>query len=259
MTATPSKKILQYFPKKSWRKEFYYAKKNNFDFIEYFGERKFNKQNPIWHNKKLNEINQLVKKNNLLNYSFCDDYFIGKNIIKYKNLNIYYDEIIKNLSTINIKVYVLALFEKSLINKKNLISFIKILQIVSEKLKSKKIKFAIECNLDADLIKKLAKMVNRKNFYIVYDTGNRLKKNNFQYKEILKLKKYICHIHLKDKNWRGENVVMGTGNVNFQSIFKAIKKIKYKGNYTFETNRGNNPIQTMRENKSFISNIIQKL
>lgn len=151
-------------------------KKNNFDFIEYFGERKFNKQNPIWHKKKLNEINQLVKKNNLLNYSFCDDYFIGKNIIKYKNLNIYYDKILKNLSTINIKVYVLALFEKSLINKKNLISFIKILQIVSDKLKSKKIKFAIECNLDADLIKKLAKMVNRKNFYIVYDTGNRLKK-----------------------------------------------------------------------------------
>ena len=37
---------------------------------------------------------------------------LAKNIIKYKNLNSYYDEIIKNLSTINIKVYVLALFEK---------------------------------------------------------------------------------------------------------------------------------------------------
>ena len=259
MTITPSKKILQYFPKKNWRKEFYYAKKNNFNFIEYFGERKFNKENPIWSKKKLNEINKLDKKNNLLNYSFCDDYFIGKKITKYKNLNKYYNEIVKNLSIINIKVYVLALFEKSLIDKKNLNNFIKILQTVSEKLKYKKIKLAIECNLEAESIKKLATMVNRENFYIVYDTGNRLKKQNLQYKEILNLKKYICHIHLKDKNWKGHNVILGTGAVNFQSIFKAIKKIKYDGNFTFETNRGNNPIKTMCENKSFISNLIQKL
>ena len=136
---------------------------------------------------------------------------------------------------------------------------LEILQTVSEKLKYKKIKLAIECNLEAESIKKLATMVNRENFYIVYDTGNRLKKQNLQYKEILNLKKYICHIHLKDKNWKGHNVILGTGAVNFQSIFKAIKKIKYDGNFTFETNRGNNPIKTMCENKSFISNLIQKL
>ncbi len=259
MTVTPSKKILQYFPKKNWRKEFYYAKKNNFNFIEYFGERKLNKANPIWSYKKLNEINRLVKKNNLFNYSFCDDYFIGKNITKYKNLSKYYDVIVKNLSLINIKVYVLALFEKSLIDQKNLNNFVKILQIVSEKLKYKRIKLAIECNLDAKLIKKLAIMVNRENFHIVYDTGNRLKKQNLQYKEILNLKKYICHIHLKDKNWRGQNVILGTGAVNFQYIFKALKKIKYKENFTFETNRGDSPIKTMCENKSLISNLIQKL
>ena len=51
MTSPPSKKILQYFPKKNWRKEFYYAKKYNFNFIEYFGERNFNKNNPVWNKK----------------------------------------------------------------------------------------------------------------------------------------------------------------------------------------------------------------
>ena len=62
MTKTPSKNILQYFPKHNWRKEFYYANQNNFDFIEYIGERKFNKRNPIWNIEKLKEINNLVKK-----------------------------------------------------------------------------------------------------------------------------------------------------------------------------------------------------
>ena len=56
MTKTPSKKILQYFPKKNWQKEFHFAKKNQFQFIEYIGERKFNKKNPIWNDRMLNKI-----------------------------------------------------------------------------------------------------------------------------------------------------------------------------------------------------------
>ena len=130
--------------------------------------------------------------------------------------------------------------------------FIEKLQKISDFLKKKKIKLALETNLDVQSIIKLIKLINRKNIFIVYDTGNRLKKNNLQYKEIVKLKKYICHFHIKDKNWKGENVVLGNGKVNFDFIFKAIKHIKYEGKYTFETNRGDNPIKTMCDNKDFI-------
>ena len=252
MTSPPSKKILQYFPIKNWKKEFYYAEKYSFDFIEYFGERKFNKNNPIWNYKNLKEINELVKIKKLQNYSFCDDYFINTSLINFKNFDQYYKTLTKNLALINIKVYILALFEKSLINKKNLKNFIQKLQNISDNLKEKKIKLALETNLDVQSIKKLIKLINRKNVFIVYDTGNRLKRNNLQYKEIIKLKKYICHFHIKDKNWNGENVVLGNGKVNFDFIFKAINHNKYKGKYTFETNRGNNPIKTMCENKDFI-------
>ena len=258
MTKTPSKKQLQYFPQKDWKKEFYNAKKYGFDFIEYFGERKFNKNNPIWNKENLKEIKTLVKKNKLSNYSFCDDYFINQNLNNHKDFIKYYSTILGNLSFIGIKIYVLALFEKSLINKKNLRSFVQRLQIISDKLKDKKIKFALETNLEPEYIIKLFKLINRKNIFIVYDTGNRLKKGNLQYKEINKLKEYICHFHLKDKNWKDENTILGTGNVNFQLIFKAIKNINYNGRYTFETNRGDNPTKTMLNNKNYILKIIKK-
>jgi sugar phosphate isomerase/epimerase len=259
MISPPSKKTLQYFPKKNWRKEFEYAKKNNFDFIEYFGERKFNKENPIWNSKGLKEINILAKKNNLSNYSFCDDYFISNDLTIYNDFNKYFTKIINNLSVIGIKIYVLALFEKSHITKKNFRNFIKRLQNISDRLKEKKIKLALETNLDPQDINKLIKLINRKNVFIVYDTGNRLKKKTFQYEEIIKLKKHICHFHIKDKNWKGENVVLGDGNVKFKYIFNAIKHIKYKGKYTFETNRGDNPIRTMCNNKNFILKLMNKL
>lgn len=252
MTKPPSKKILQYFPKKNWKNEFLFAEKYNFDFIEYIGERKFNKDNPIWNYKNLKEINQIVKKRKLQNYSFCDDYFIDNNLIKFKNFEKYYRTLTKNLALINIKIYVLALFEKSLINKKNFKKFIQRLQDISDFLKEKKIKLALETNLDVQSINRLIKLIERKNVFIVYDTGNRLKKRNLQYKEIIKLKKHICHFHIKDKNWKGDNVVLGNGNVNFDLILKAVKINKYKGKFTFETNRGDNPIKTMCNNKNLI-------
>tara|TARA_A100001011_G_C14303637_1_gene842033 strand:- start:3022 stop:3333 length:312 start_codon:yes stop_codon:yes gene_type:complete len=93
------------------------AGKLNFDYIEYFGERKFNKLNPIWRRKSLILISKLVKENNLINYSFCDDFFINNNFETYKNIKDYYNKLTYNLSKIKIKVYVLALFEKSCLTK----------------------------------------------------------------------------------------------------------------------------------------------
>ncbi len=259
LSSPPSRKILQYFPQKNWRKEFDLAGKLNFHYIEYFGERKFNKLNPIWRSKSLIDISKLVKKNNLKNYSFCDDFFINTNFINYKNIENYYDILINNLKIINIKVYVLALLEKSCLTKINFKNYALRLKFLSNKLKKKNIKLALETNLDANSIINLLKLVKSKNIYIVYDTGNRLKKNNLQYNEILKLKKNICHVHIKDKNWKGENVVLGSGSVNFAQIFKAFKKIKYKGKFTFETNRGIEPLVTMKKNQKFIYNILEKI
>ena len=100
--------------------------------------------------------------------------------------------------------------------------------------------------------------MNDRNIFIVYDTGNRLKNGSVQYDEIIKLKKKIVHVHLKDKNYKGDNVVFGTGNVNLKLIFKALKKIRYKGSFTFETNRGSNPLMTMINNKKLVLKILQQ-
>ncbi len=259
MSVPPSKNILQYFPKKNWQKEFVHARMNNFKFIEYFGERKFNRKNPIWTKLGLKKINTLAKRNNLLNYTFCDDYFISHNFIKSKKFKKYVDVIIKNLSSIKIKIYVLALLEKSEINNKNFHYFTHNLRYVSKKLQEQNIKLALETNLDVKFIKELISLVNSKNLFIVYDTGNRLKKKNLQYQEIIKLKKLICHVHLKDKNWKGQNVVLGSGSVDFKKIFKGLQKINYNGKYTFETNRGKDPIKTMNNNRNTILNIIANL
>ena len=56
MTMSRSKKMLQFFPQKNWKKEISLAKNNGFTFIEYIGEKKFNKLNPIWSKRGLKQI-----------------------------------------------------------------------------------------------------------------------------------------------------------------------------------------------------------
>lgn len=259
MSETPSKNILQFFPQENWQKEFLYASKNNFRFIEYFVEREFNKDNPFWSIQGLNQIKILAKRYNLINYSFCDDYFINHNFLSFKNFKRYTNTIIKNLSSLKIKIYILALLEKSNVTKKNFKKFVPRLKDFSNRLNKKKIKLALETNLDNSNLKKLILLVNKKNFSLVYDTGNRFKKKKSQYKDIIDLDKFISHIHLKDKNSSGKNVVLGSGKVNFKDIFNALKEINYVGKFTFETNRGLEPVKTMRENRDYILKIVNSL
>ena len=255
MSMPKSKKILQFFPQKNWKNEINLAKKNGFTFIEYIGERKFNKLNPIWSKKGLKKIISLSKKFKVKNYSFCDDFFINNNLISYRYLDSYINKIIKKLSFLKIKIYVLALFEKSNLTKKNFKKYAYIINNISRRFKKARIKLALETNLNTNYLLKFFKAVDNKNSFLVYDTGNRLKKKHKQYLEILKLKKKIIHIHLKDKNFFGQNVVIGTGNVNFTTIFRSLKKINYKGNFVFESNRGGDPIITMKNNLKFIKKV----
>ena len=51
--------------------------------------------------------------------------------------------------------------------------------------------------------------VNETNLKAVFDTGNRVIETNDLRNEILILGDYIKHIHIKDKNKNGENVILG--------------------------------------------------
>jgi L-ribulose-5-phosphate 3-epimerase len=259
MTKSKSKNILQFFPQKNWEKEISEANSYGFKFIEYIAERNMNYKNPVWSKTGIDKMNYLTNKYNLENYSFCEDFFINHDIRKYKNLDNYINKLFKNLNKLKIKIYVLALFEKSDLNELNYLSFINILKKLSKKLKKYRIKLALETNLAQEYLSFLFKKLSDKNINLVYDTGNRLKKNINQYNEIVQFKDKIVHVHIKDKNFNGKNVVLGKGNVNFKSIFKSLKKINYKGCFVFETNRGSNAVKTMINNLKIIKKISKSL
>lgn len=253
-----NKNLLQYFPP-NWIEEIDLAKGLNFGFVEFFKDRNFNSICPFFFSNGFYIVKKILNLKNFKSYSFCDDFFINNNILKYESLKKYFNDIATNLSILKTKLYILPLFEKSDLNKKNFLNFTSIINLISRILKKKKIILALEINLDIKHIEILFKKINCKNVFLVYDTGNRVKAGNYQQHEIIKLRSKIIHVHIKDKNLLGENVILGKGNVDFKKIFLGLKQIKYKKKFTFETNRGNIPVDTMKNNIKIIKKICRTI
>ena len=247
LTKSP-KNRLQHFPKK-WEKEFMIAKKLNFNFIEFFSERKINKDNPIWSEKKISEYKLLAKKNNLQILNFCDDYIISNKITNNKTIK-YLENLIEKIKILGIKNLILPFYGKSNLTDLNYRNYCKVLKKFLIKYKS--LNFLIEANISPITFKKMVKILKNKNFFFLFDTGNRINLKRDIYSDLKTFLKFTRHIHLKDKNKEGKNVKLNTGLVNFKKIFYILKKGKYKKSFTFETTRGTNPIEMAKFNINFL-------
>jgi len=249
------KNRLQFFPK-NWKTEFEKVKKLNYDFIEFFTERKLNKKNPIWSNKGINEYIYLTKKHDLKIFNFCDDFIIS-NSIKEKNTMKYLKNLIKNLNVLNVKNLILPFYGKSLLTDKNFLEYIKNLKMLAN-LSNNKVNFLIESNISPDNFEIFRKSIKSKKIKFLFDTGNRVNLKRDLYEDFKKFGKNIGHIHIKDKNSKLQNVPLNTGLVDFKKFFKILKKCKYNKNFTLETTRSNNAYVTAKNNILFIKNFFNK-
>ncbi len=253
LTKSP-KGILQYFPKNKWKNEFKNAKKLGFNSIEIFADRTFNPLNPIWNDKGLDQILNQKKINKISTSSFCDDFIINnklKNIKDFKKLNTHFKKIFKILKILKCKIFILPFLDKSELNSFNYMNEINLFRDIAIELNKIKITLCVETLLSANNLKKLINKVSLNNFKCVYDTGNRVNLEKNYKNDIALLKNDIAHVHLKDKDDNDQNVILGSGNVNFYDVFYNLKKINYKGDYIFETNRGVNALETAKFNLTF--------
>lgn len=239
---------LQWFPQNCWEKEFEIAKKIGFDFIELLTERSFNSENPFWSVNGREKIKQISRDKGLKIYSSCADYIIdhciyGDDGDKVKEHLL---DFLQASADLGCKVVVLPFLEESDLNIESFPKLVPILKQIASKISDFDLNICIESLLDGADLKNFLEQVNVPNVKCVFDTGNRIIKNRDLKSEILILQNWIGHVHIKDKLESGENVLLGTGNVNFNDVFIALKTIEYDGPLVFETTRGKCPLETSK-------------
>ena len=243
---------LQWFPQDGWEEEFQIASNIGVNYIELIAEINHNSKNPIWSDIGVARIKHLAMKNDLDLHALCNDYivkhsFLDEDVIQ-QNLNL-----IEQVKKIGIQKYVMPFFENRELSVSNMQDFIEPLKRVSKAAHSRNITICLETILTGQELIKLLKLIDLPNIKVVYDTGNRVAFGHDLASDIRLLSDYIAHVHIKDKNSDNENVLLGTGLVNFENVFDALHDINYSGPFTFETTRGSNPVETAKYNISLVS------
>lgn len=114
---TFSNNKLQKFPKDPFN-EFEIASKLNYDFIEFFLEEDHCETNPIWSISGINQYKKFCRINKLKILTLCDNYYIKNKITSKQSINRFF-KIIKKISLLKIKKYIIPLFGKSRLSSSN--------------------------------------------------------------------------------------------------------------------------------------------
>ena len=260
LTRSPAHK-LQWFPQLEWKREFEIASKLGLDYIELIVERRHNPKNPIWSQAGIEQITQLTKHHKLTIHSLCNDYVIDHCIVARSQVFHQTTKLISIGKSFGVKKLVLPLFEESELTKSNYREYKNLLIELGDACLENDMILCLETILDGRQLLEIMIDLHHKGIFCVFDTGNRIAHNHDIYRDLLLLRNYIRHVHIKDKNDDDENVLLGTGKVNFGRVFKSLSEIGYSGPYTFETTRGNNPVETAKYNllfcKFFINDTIE--
>ena len=237
---------LQRFPSEAWQQEFHNAPSIGISFIELLTERVFNKDNPVWSPEGRKEILDLCAQTGCEIYSLCIDYVIDNSLLGDDNQSTYQhvNDVFFAAEMLGCKAVIFPLLEKSELNEGNAETYASLFNEFSDIAKTHNLQIYIESMMKADELIHFFSLLDNDNIGAVFDTGNRAQECDDLYSEIVKMNGLIKHVHIKDKDKQGNNVILGTGLVNFKNIFEALNHINYTGRLNFETTRGANPINT---------------
>ncbi len=243
---------LQWFPQVDWEAEFFISQAIGINYVELIADRQLNPQNPLWSDVGIERILELVKTNSLTLEALCNDFNIDHCLADSVDVLQQNLELVSISSKLGIKKYIIPLFEKSELTIENGGAYFGALRQIASYAGNKGIIVCLETNLNGTQLISFLNDLNHPNIKIVYDTGNRISFGHKLAQDICLLGNRICHVHIKDKNSNNQNVRLGTGLVDFYSVFGALIEINYSGPYTFETHRGNNPVRTAQFNMEFV-------
>lgn len=243
---------LQWFPQEFWESEFLLAGALGLDFIELIAERHHNAENPIWSNDGHSRIRAISQRAGLSIHAFCNDFIVdhalvGDDTVLDQNLRL-----IERGSLLGCEKYVLPLFEHSEMTSLNMEDFIEPLRVIADCAAAAGITVCLETVLNGLELVRFLDRLDRPAARVVFDTGNRIAFGHDLATDIRMLGDRIAHVHIKDKNAANQNVILGTGLVNFLTVFEALHDIAYAGPYTFETQRGRSPIRTAAHNIALV-------
>ena len=257
---------IQSFPLNTWEKEFYLAKEIGFELIEWVLDENI-KDKPILNKNMFKKISQIKQETQIEINSICCDFFMSNSLsknsksFKEKNLEVLNYLIEESCPSNNIKIIDLPLVgNESLKKKKNADDYKNLLLRLERKIIDSNLIISLETDLNPFELKSYLKDFNEKAVSVNYDTGNSAFWEFDVGQEFSSYGNLISNVHIKDCTPKDYTVELGSGNVDFNEVFTLLNKNNYKADFILQAARGNNEIQTakqqLRFTRDYVSNFI---
>ena len=253
----------QAHPVNYWQAEFYIAKELGFSQIEFILDFNDVELNPLMSKAGIKEIRKLISQTGVTVKSVCADYFMEAPFHSnhQKQSEKVLKRLIKNAKELDIiDIVIPCVDQSSLKTEDDVKMFVSSVKKALDLAEKSNININFETDLNPKDFKNLLSKFSSKNIKVNYDIGNSAALGYKPKDEFKAYGEHISDLHIKDRLLNAGSVELGTGNADFKTIFKLLKKYNFSGNIIMQSAKDDNYIDNLKlvkKQKKFISKYIK--
>jgi hexulose-6-phosphate isomerase len=255
---------IQAYPANTWQKEFEIAQEIGYAAIEWIVE------NPVETNALMTdsgkaEIKKVIASTGVRIDYVCADIFMQQPLVRMteetKSQNKeYLVSILKNAKEVGaIGVEIPFVDNSSIKNETEKQEFIDAMQDAFKLAKDIHIKISLETDLPPIDFKVLLENIDLDYVQANYDIGNSASLGFDPKEELEAYGLKIINVHVKDRKLGSTTVPLGTGNANINYVIQKLQEIGYSGGLTMQAARGENDIETAKEQLEYVRTLLKNL
>lgn len=242
----------QSFPPHTWQKEFPLACSIGFTCIEFIYDFENFEESPLVTDGGLEKIRTVSTENRVEVVSICADYFMRYPVFGCDERS-RQDRIQRLLTLITLTsrigvkdITVPCVDESSLKSEENIRQFVSGIEACLPEADARGININLETDLGPPGFQDLLSLLDHPRVKVNYDIGNSASLGYDPEEELQTYGTRISILHVKDRVRGGASVKLGTGDSNFETVFRQLKAARFRGPIIMQAARAEQPDEDIR-------------
>ena len=254
---------IQAYPASTWQKEFEIAQEIGYAAIEWIVEKPV-ETNALMTDSGKAEIKKMIASTGVRIDYVCADIFMQQPLVRMtkdtKSQNKeYLSAILKNAKEVGAIGVEIPFVDNSSIKSENeKLEFIDVMQDAFKLAKDLDLKLSLETDLPPIEFRELLESIDLDHVQANYDIGNSASLGFDPREELEAYGLKILNVHVKDRKLGSTTVPLGTGNANINFVLQKLQEIGYRGGLTMQAARGENDVETAREQLKYVRTLLNK-
>ena len=254
---------IQAYPASTWQKEFEIAQEIGYAAIEWIVEKPV-ETNALMTDSGKAEIKKMIASTGVRIDYVCADIFMQQPLVRMtKDINSqneeYLSAILKNAKEVGaIGVEIPFVDNSSIKNENEKQEFIDVMQDAFKLAKDLDLKLSLETDLPPIEFRELLENIDLDHVQANYDIGNSASLGFDPREELEAYGLKILNVHVKDRKLGSTTVPLGTGNANINFVLQKLQEIGYRGGLTMQAARGENDVETAKEQLKYVRTLLNK-